>query len=355
MVIKINPNQQALWLDPKRMQLGLGKDRVQLGALSPAQEQLIATLYRGIANQQLPVIAKQLGLAEAETDRILEQVGPLLLREREVSERELSAEFVAAAFAEIIGASLMHSADGQAVLLERAQRSIHVEDLSKPGLAVSLGLAAAGIGHLLTHDLELVSSKDLGPTGYPSQLGGQARIEALRALLAASPNQTLVSNAHRIAERNIEAIDCAVLIGQQVIAPKRYARWLNRDVPHIAIVFDTEGVWVSPVIVPGKSPCLFCLERLRTDEDPNWPVLASQLTTSKTRMDDAGSQLFAAGLAVQKVLAQVDAIAGFDWNEVQRIGYRLDRASGQITELKWPEHAECGCRLTSGQELSEES
>jgi len=355
MVIKINPNQQALWLDPKRMQLGLGKDRVQLGALSPAQEQLIATLYRGIADQQLPVIAKQLGLAPAETDRILEQVGPLLLREQPVSDRELSAEFVAGAFAEIIRASLLHSADGQAVLLERGQRSIHVEDLSKPGLALSLGLAAAGVGHLLTHDLDLVGSKDLGPTGYPSQLGARPRIEALRSLLAASPNPTQVSNAHRIADKNIEAIDCAVLIGQQVIAPKRYARWLNRDVPHLAIIFDTDGVSVSPMIVPGKSPCLFCLEQLRADNDPNWPVLASQLTTSKTRMDDAGSQLFAAGLAVQKVLAQVDAISGFDWNQQQRMGYRLENSTGSITELQWPQHAGCDCRLTSGLQLGEES
>lgn len=355
MVIKINPNQQALWLDPKRMQLGLGKNRVQLGALSPAQEQLIATLYRGIADQQLPAIVKQLGLGETEAARIVEQVGPLLLREQFASERELSAEFVASAFSEIIRASLLHSADGQAVLLERAQRSIHVEDFSKPGLALSLGLAAAGVGHLLTHDLELVSAKDLGPTGYPSQFGGHSRIEALRSLLAASPNQTLVSNAHRIKEGSLEAIDCAVLIGQQVIAPKRYARWLNRDVPHLAVVFDTDGVSISPVIVPGNSPCLFCLERLRTDQDPNWPVLASQLATSKTRMDDAGSQLFAAGLAVQKVLAQIDSIAGFDWNEQQRVGYRLDRTTGAISELKWPQHAECDCRLASGLELGEES
>ena len=146
MVLRINPNQPALWRDPKRMQLGVGNDQLVLKNLSKAQEQLIGLLYRGIADESLPEMNRHLGLSEHEANEVLDQVGPLLLRQpnQNLVEPELSSEYIASAFSEIIRASLVHGVDGQQILSARSKRSVHIEDLSKPGLAVALGLAAAG-------------------------------------------------------------------------------------------------------------------------------------------------------------------------------------------------------------------
>lgn len=343
--MRINPNQQAIWRTPFEMQVGLGPGSVVLPNLTNAQERMIAALYKGIADQQLPLVTKQLGLTGQETKDLLGSLDQVLLNDSPATatKQKLSEDFVAGAFAEIIRASLLHSVDGQAVLLSRSQRSIHLDHLGSAGLQMALGLAAAGVGQIISHDENKVEKADLGPTGFPSQLIGHSRIDALRSLLAASPNQTLVSTGKKLQANKLQKIDCAVLISQQVIDPRRYATWINRDIPHVAVTYTADEVWVSPMIIPGQSACLFCLEKMRTDANPIWPVIATQLLTSNKRFDDVSSQLFSAGIVVQKILSRVDKVSGFDLAEENLSGFSLDLKSGLIKELKWPKHEACHC------------
>lgn len=344
MVIRINPNQEALWRGPFELQLGTGAKPVLLKKLTPAQERLIAALYKGIADQQLPLIQNQLGLTEVETDEVLSQVGPVLLAEKPKTKIELSAEFVAGAFSEIIRASLLHAVDGETVLIARAGRSVHLEDISRSGLVIAQGLAAAGVGHLVSHDEKQVTGADLGPTGYPSQLLGRPRVDALRTLLAASPNKALVSTGKKLLEKQLQKMDCAVLVSHQAIEPRRYAPWVSRDVPHIVVSFDSQFASVSPLIIPGQTACLFCLELMRTDQDAQWPVLASQLIASQRKFDDSASQLFTAGIVIQKILARLDKVSGFELAEENLTGYKLNLKTGEITEFIWPQHNSCNCK-----------
>jgi hypothetical protein len=347
-MLRINPHQSALWRDLNSLQIGSGNQRVIFNSLSPAQERLIAALYRGIADKQLPRLMDDLGVESIEGQSLVEALEPLLLRDTAPMKEPLSEEFVAGAFAEIIRASLLHSADGATVLMERKFRTVHVDDLSGAGLALTLGLASAGIGRVVSHDQSKVEPRDLGPTGYPSQLLGKPKIEAVKALLASSPNQMAMVAGHKLSERNLESIDCAALIGQQVIEPRRYVQWLNRDVPHVALTFEVDHASVSPLIVPGRGACLFCLEEARINHDSSWPVVASQLVTSKDRLDDSASRLFCAGLAIQKILAQLDDAGDFKQTAKELVGYQLNLFTGAITEFSWPEHEACSCRLTSG-------
>lgn len=327
------------------MQIGTGSNALELGKLSAAQERLIAALYKGIADQQLPVLSKQLGLSGKETNQVIKAVGNALLVEppAKPTKTKLAEDFVAGAFAEIIRSSLLHSVDGEQVLLGRAERSVHIDYLGRAGLSIALGLAAAGIGHLISHDEQQVDRQNLGPTGYPSQLIGHPRISALRSILAASPNKALVSTGKKLLGTKLQKIDCAVLISQQATEPRRYASWLTNDVPHISVTFDAERVWVSPMIIPGQSACLFCLEKMRTEQDSNWPVIATQLISSNKRFDDAASQLFAAGIVVQKILARVDRVAGFDLAEENLVGFSLELKTGKVIEYSWPQHPSCTC------------
>lgn len=349
MVMRINPNQQPLWRTPFQMQLGTGTSSVVLKELSSAQERLIAALYNGIADRQLPLISKQLGLSSDETEEVISAVGDLMLIENpgQSKDKKLDDLFISSAFAEIIRASLLHSTDGESVLLSRGDRTVHIEDLGQAGLAIALGLAAAGIGNLVSHDEQQVVAQNLGPTGYPSQLLGRPRIDALRSLLAASPNQALISTGKKLSSAKLEKIDCAVLISQQVTEPKRYAGWVNRDIPHILITFETDKVSVSPMIIPGQTACLFCLEKMRTDLDEKWPVIATQLISSGKRFDDSASAYFAAGLVIQKILTRLDRLAGFEMIEENLIGFSLEFKSGLVTQLTWPKHSACGCQSPS--------
>ena len=346
-MLRINPHQAALWRDLNSLQIGSGQQRVIFNSLNPAQERLIAALYRGIADKQLPQILNDLGVTPDDGKHLVESLQPLLLKNTKPTKTSLSEDFVAGAFAEIIRASLLNSADGATVLMERKFRTVHVDDLSAPGLALTLGLASAGVGRVVTHDQSLVEANDLGPSGYPTQLLGKTKVEAVRALLASSPNQMGVVPGHKLTARNLEAIDCAAIIAHEAIEPRRYVQWLNRDVPHLALSFEVDHASVSPLIVPGRGPCLFCLEQARVNEDPSWPVLASQLVTTKDRLDDSSSRLFCAGVAIQKILAQLDSVGDFRQTDKELVGYRLNLFSGTISEFRWPEHEACSCKLTS--------
>ncbi len=329
------------------MQIGLGSQKVIFNSLSPAQERLIAALYRGIADKQLPSLMDDLGVIQHEGQGLVDALAPVLLKNLEPIKVPLSEDFVAGAFAEIIRASLLNSADGATVLMQRQFRAVHLDDLGSAGLAIALGLASAGVGRLVSHDQSRVETADLGPSAYPSQLLGKLKIDAISALLAGSPNQMKVIPGHHLTSRNLEVVDCAVIVAQQAIEPRRYVQWLNRDVPHLAVSFEGDKAAVSPLIVPGRGPCLFCLEQARVDQDPSWPVVASQLVTSKNRLDDAASRLFCGGLAIQKMLAHLDDVGGFEQTSRELTGYELDSKSGQITEFTWQKHESCSCHLTS--------
>lgn len=346
-MLRINPHQAALWRDLNSLQIGSGQNRVIFDSLSPAQERLIAALYRGIADKQLPQLLNDLGVEADDGQHLVESLQPLLLKNTKPTKSALSEEFVSGAFAEIIRASLLNSADGATVLMERKFRTVHIDNLSAAGLALTLGLASAGVGRVVTHDQSLVENKDLGPSGYPTQLLGKAKVEAVRALLASSPNQMRVVPGHKLTPRNLEAIDCAAIIAHEAIEPRRYVQWLNRDVPHLALSFEVDHATVSPLIVPGRGPCLFCLEQARVNQDPSWPVLASQLITTKERLDDSASRLFCAGVAIQKILGHLDSVGEFRQTEKELVGYRLNLSNGTIAEFRWPEHEACSCKLTA--------
>jgi hypothetical protein len=343
-MLRINPNQPALWRDLESLQIGSGHHKVVFNSLTSAQERLIGALYRGIADKHLPNLLDDLGLDQVEGHRLVEALTPLLLNHTRPTKESLTEDFVAGAFAEIIRASLLTATDGAAVLMERRFRTVHIDDLSGAGLALTLGLAAAGVGRMVTHDQSMVEVQDLGPSAYPSQLLGKSKVQAVKALLASSPNQMRVISGQLLTARNLEAIDCAAIIAQGAIEPRRYVQWLNRDVPHLAITFETETASVSPLVVPGRGACLYCLEQARTDEDASWPVLASQLVANQSRFDDSASRLFCAGLAMQKMLAHLDDVGGFAQTEKERVGYQLQLGSGAVTEFTWAEHDSCSCR-----------
>jgi hypothetical protein len=78
-----------------------------------------------------------------------------------------------------------------------------------------------------------------------------------------------------------------------------------RDIPHLDIVSDEEGVNVGPLIAPGLTPCETCLGIARTERDPWWPRLALQLGDPRR---DGGLRmppeavLLTAGIALREIL-----------------------------------------------------
>jgi len=115
---------------------------------------------------------------------------------------------------------------------------------------------------------------------------------------------------------------------------------LSRDgIAHLAVRAGAVRAVVGPLVLPGRSSCLSCAHRYRTEADPGWPAVARTLAEHPA---DAPAFLSAAvaALAVGQVLDHLDGAT-----RPASIGGTLEWASGDVGPRRrtWPLHPDCGC------------
>lgn len=139
-------------------------------------------------------------------------------------------------------------------------------------------------------------------------------------------------------ERAAAPADIAVVVAHYVIPPALYGGWLRRDRPHLPVVFSDQAVRVGPMVEPGLGPCLHCLERFRTDADPAWPAIASQLWGRRSPLDAGLLAGEAAAVAARLVLQRLTGGAATRHSSVG-----IDARTGVRTTSPQVPHPECGC------------
>jgi bacteriocin biosynthesis cyclodehydratase domain-containing protein len=135
----------------------------------------------------------------------------------------------------------------------------------------------------------------------------------------------------------------AIVVAHYVLDPEFYGLWLRRDVPHLPIVFGDTSVRIGPVIQPGDGPCLYCLDRQRTDADPAWPAIASQLWGVRSTAEVPLLASEAATLAARLALEQLRGLpfaAG--------TSFTIDAETGETSTRHWLPHPECFCSGIAG-------
>lgn len=147
------------------------------------------------------------------------------------------------------------------------------------------------------------------------------------------------------------ACDLGIAVGHYVLDPASYGFWLRRDLPHLPIIYGDGVVTVGPLVEPGRTACLYCLEHHRRDADASWSAIASQLWGRRSAAETP--------LAVQEVVAMASRFV------VRRLGaggsspafggtggasagpmatsFRIEVDSGEVTRREWMPHPDCGC------------
>jgi hypothetical protein len=348
---RINKAQPALWRDPNTLQIGLSPQNVVIEELTLAQQQIVAALYSGVVDGQQEVLDDTFKTKPGATQALIDKLSPVL-----ESPATISNSFGAwqqLVFAELARTASDYEVNPEMVLAERWQRVVHIDQLDRAGLLLAKTLLASGVGTVVTHDAGLVLKTDLGEIGYKSSDLSKSRIQmALLHLeelsLPKTPKPRLVELTGK-PNKDI-LISFAVTIGHLAIRPTTYLRWLNRDVNHLGITFEMNQAQISPIVIPGKTPCLNCLAEYKVDEDPAWPVLASQLLDLPRVRDDSASLLSCVGLSLRMILRELDYSAGFkisrDLEDEFRNGYLVDYATGNVMRTKYSFHELCNCQLT---------
>jgi len=220
-----------------------------------------------------------------------------------------------------------------AVALRRAV-GVLVVGAGRIGVPVALALAAAAVGDVDVVDDDVARPQDTGVGGLSlSDVGrprGQAARELLHRTAPSLPRLPLVSP------------DLVVLASGRPDVRERARRLVLEGTPHLLVgVRDATGV-VGPLVLPGRTPCLRCIELTRSDLDPCWPVLSSQLPAAGE--DDQGCDgplaLAVAAQAVMQVLAMVDATT-----DPAALGGTLEMVlpDWRWRRRSWPVHPDCGC------------
>ena len=199
-------------------------------------------------------------------------------------------------------------------------------------MARSVGVAAETAHELLTR-LEPVLER-----------AASAETAAVPARVAVSGDGPLADEVRRmldaegvLAESDLSAPDLAVVVAGWVISPEDHGSWLRRDIPHLPVVIGDAGVTVGPLVEPGSGPCLYCVQLTRTDDDPAWPAIATQLWSRPTPELSRPAIAETAAFIARRVRERLTDGAG------QSLSWRVAAAAADVTPRSWMRHATCRC------------
>ncbi|OLR90230.1 hypothetical protein [Actinokineospora bangkokensis] len=217
---------------------------------------------------------------------------------------------------------------GTADLDRRARASVVVHGGGRVAVALAGLLAAAGVRRVRVAGGGVVAPEDLGTGLRLADIGADRAAAGNAAVLRAE--ETAVTTARRA---DLVVLADAVVPDPVVVGALRG--------PHLPVVAQDGVVAVGPLVVPGWTPCLTCVDHHKADLDGCWPVVAAQLA-GKPRPADVATSWSAAALAaahVHEVLGRTDPL---DSPLVGAV-LELDPLVGSLTRRRWPLHPRCGC------------
>lgn len=224
-------------------------------------------------------------------------------------------------------------------LRRRRAAQVVVRGATRVGVPLAAAIGAAGVGRVVVVDTGNVLLADANPGG----------------LLPADENRPRQAAAHDAVRRAAPTVDttigpdqqpdlvvlCDPWPAEQVCAPLH-----SDETPHLtATVRETTGI-VGPLVLPGRTGCLRCIDLHRCDRDSAWPALLAQLTARSRRaadpLDGPLAMLVAAAAALQ-ALAFLDAAGQVVPVGVREASIELRLPDWKLRRRSWPPHPRCRC------------
>jgi bacteriocin biosynthesis cyclodehydratase domain-containing protein len=220
----------------------------------------------------------------------------------------------------------------------RAAASVQVTGGSRLVVPIASTLARAGVGHVDPAVSGRVGIHDDAIGGLtPADTDRPRGTAASEAVLRAAPFTD--TRALRVGGASF-----VVQVGQGVPAELAAFAYARKSLAHLLIEERDDTVLIGPLVPPGGSPCLRCLDLHRRDRDPAWPTLVAQLATS---IDSAptistATTLIAVGVAVAQVLAYLDG------DDAPTIGASIEVGPpSTLRRRSWGPHPRCDCAYRS--------
>jgi hypothetical protein len=161
-------------------------------------------------------------------------------------------------------------------------------------------------------------------------------IAALRRV-AAERATTVTTGGHWTA-LSPAVCDLAVIAADTVAIDRAISEvLLRREVPQLAVTAHLDSAVVGPLTDGRGGACLICTDHFRSDFDPDWPLVVSELGTLAARPQPPLTRWAAAEVA----LAAHWFRQGH--NVLRSLTLHADLAHPGVTRRKWLPHPECSC------------
>ena len=327
-----------LWRDRDTIQFGTDPRRaVALGGLGQAAA-VISLLDGSRDREALIATAQEYGVPPTAVNRVLATLAAAGVLDDFPARLHaaLPDQLRARLAPELATASLAYGdGDGGARTLARRRAAfVRVHGAGRTGACVASLLAASGVGHVTCTDPEPAGPADLAPAGLiRADLGAPRQDGAARAIWRAAPE---------VRTGDDDAVPDLVILTEPTL-PDLIEELMRDRVPHLALrAAEAIGV-VGPLVQPGRSACLRCVDLRKADGDPQWPKVLAQATFARAQPQACDTVLAAMTAAV----ASAQALAFID-----RPGTRPATANGTLEVVlpdwrwrrrTWAPHPACGC------------
>lgn len=235
---------------------------------------------------------------------------------------------------ELATASLAHGdGDGGARVLARRQAaSVRVYGTGPVGSCIASLLAASGISRVGCTGV-VTPAGDLSPpaaepAGWPPRAGSDTE--------PAAPGWPGLAESRP---------DLAVVVGNR--DPGLGSALVRERIPHLAVSAGEAIGVVGPLVIPGQSACLRCLDLARADRDPAWPLILAQLA-GRDPLPAACDAALATAVAAQaagQALTFIDRAAPA--RAVTNGTLELVLPDWQWRRRTWLQHDDCACSTRS--------
>jgi bacteriocin biosynthesis cyclodehydratase domain-containing protein len=314
-----------VWRDRDTLQIGIDPRRaIALSGMGQAAP-LIRLLDGSRDRDQVIAAAAGSGIPVEATERVLTLLAAAgALDDFPASTlRALPAPLRAKLAPELATASLARrDGDGGARALARRRAAvILIEDDKRIGRAVARILSATGIGQVR---LRRMPTKDL--------------VEPSSDAVARAPGQH-----PRVRPRTPVRPDLVILIGNR--SEDRAAQLTRDRVAHLAVTAGEAIGIVGPLVVPGKTTCLRCLDYIRAGNDKAWPLILAQVRRRRPEPAACDAVLTAA-VAAQAAAQALTAVEAAPIASAAANGtLELVLPDWRWRRRTWPRHPACPCAI----------
>ena len=331
------PASRRLWRDGGTLQLGRsGPAAVVLSGLTESRRAVLALLDGSRSRAQVVAQAPTVGATPAAAEELLALLdGAGLLADAgsdTAALAGLSQQDRDRLGPDVAALRLLHGGAAAGVFGRRREARVLIRGAGRVGAPLSALLAAAGVGTVDVRDDAAVRPEDTGVGGLEHRDIGRPRALAVRdRLRALAPSVAL----------DLRRPDLVVLTEPEDPAPDAGLLVLDGLAHLVARVEDQVGV-VGPLVLPGRSSCLHCLDLARTGLDPAWPALAAQLARAPRELQ-ACDGVLATAVAAQAALQILELLAGETTPATLDGTLELTVPGWRWRRRSWPRHPACPC------------